>query len=153
MQVNKKEPFYLIKIVVIIFGLCFSVSSYSQQNCSRCHGKGEITENCARCKGKKTTPCSTCLGTGKRNCGFCSGSGTMRCNYCQGRGYSESKMKECTVCKGKMEVPCQNCSGNKKIDCPNKKCENGKEVCRTCNGSGIHTWRCPDCRGTGKARY
>ena len=76
----------------------------------------------------------------------------MRCNYCGGRGTINNNTEYCPKCEGYRNVKCSNCYGKGNVECPNSDCHEGIVKCRQCNGSGIHEWTCPSCRGTGRVR-
>lgn len=147
-----KGKFLSLRVLSFAMVMGFALTANAQSKCNRCEGTGEIEDYCAYCKGHGEKYCSTCGGHGVRNCGFCFGSGTMRCGYCRGRGLVNKDTEYCPKCKGSGEDDCQNCSGSGKIPCPASDCDDGIVKCRSCNATGIHKWRCPDCRGTGQIR-
>lgn len=134
-------------LCLFLFAIMVGMSASARQTCRRCQGEGKIYEYCSYCKGYGEMYCRYCGGTGVRNCGFCSGGGILRCNRCNGRGVINDEY--CSTCKGYGQVYCDNCGGTGKVECPERECDNGIVPCHKCNKTGIHSWSCPDCRGTG----
>lgn len=147
-----KKYFFSMRMFAFVAVMGCALSANAQRTCGRCEGTGELVEYCAYCKGYGEKYCSTCGGYGVRNCGYCSGSGSLRCNYCNGRGTVKNDTEYCPKCEGYRNVRCSNCSGSGKVECPARDCYEGKVKCYQCNGSGLHKWRCPNCRGTGQVR-
>ena len=105
-------------------------------NCSKCHGKGELTykTKCPRC-GRKYNGEST-------TCPFCKCVLLPlpdACYECDGRGQIEEKYYEiCPNCHGewrKPAGPCEKCNGTGKVTCASCK-GTGKEECSLCKGAG-----------------
>ena len=140
----------LICITALFTIVTLSAFVIHDRRCNRCQGTGKIQEYCAYCKGHGEKYCNYCGGRGSRNCGFCSGTGILRCNGCNGRGTIKNNTEYCQKCGGHGEVYCQNCSGSGQINCG--RCDRGVVPCYSCNRTGIHEWKCPDCRGTGIIR-
>lgn len=150
-QQIKMKKMFLMVVSFAMFAF-FSISVNAQQECRRCGGEGKIVEHCKYCDGNGEKYCSTCGGDGVRNCGYCFGSGSVRCGHCRGRGTVNNDTEYCPKCNGDRNVDCENCYGKGTVACPNSNCRNGVETCRLCNGTGLHEWGCPNCRGTGRER-
>lgn len=128
---------------------------------SSSEGRGDpVPIPCHKCNGSLWMECEICKGTGRGpiNCSHCGGSGA--CQACGGSGYidvtagggvDEGKVvgtDACYRCHG--SGICQNCKGASDTYCPNC-CEHngpdgtirnpggipGKEMCNSCNGTGI----------------
>lgn len=152
--INLKSIAMKKKVLLILLGLFVAVCSWAVVDgyCSRCEGRGTLSEYCAYCKGYGEKYCTTCGGTAQRNCGVCNGSGQLKCNYCRGRGLVKNDTEYCPKCEGYGVVYCSNCKGHGAVECPASDCHDGIVQCRQCNSTGIHKWRCPQCNGTGRSR-
>lgn len=133
--------------------LCCAVQVSAQEEkeeCTRCHGRGQIPDRCAFCK-DGWRECDMCLGKKSTRCYSCGGSGWFKCYNCQGRGYWVDKhgdKQECQRCGGVGTPDCERCKGKGEYTCTS--CEGkGGDTCRQCNGSGEKWWTCPECFGKG----
>jgi len=98
--------------------------------CSRCNGRGSVSQTCSKCSGSKTVPCKSCQatgrvlvkkgwfsdtygpcrscsGSGKEKCGCYNGNVSVKCSSCQGSGRNSN----CDHCDGTGKLECSDCDG------------------------------------------
>lgn len=80
---------------------------YTETNCIRCGGAGQMRMPCNRCRGTGAVACSNCSGKGSLptqngpvSCGACLGSGSKQCSNCD-RGFKD---ESCNGCNGSGRV-------------------------------------------------
>lgn len=132
-NIMKRIQFFIILCLVsFLFLSCSSrdrSSSYEDNVCTECNGKGKIIKHCEECGGN---------GRQTFVCGDCDGKKSFQCNVCLGTG-----KKQCPICHSKPKSKCKKCGGNPL-----------STICKICDGKGYtekmisHTIEtCPVCHG------
>ncbi len=72
---------------------------------------------------KRRTVCYHCRGTGREKCSTCSGAGNIPCKVCPVKTGTKTTASRCSTCNNTKSITCS-------------RCKSGKQVCRTCSGTG-----------------